>query len=95
MASFVPEKRPSPPEAAVNVGANLEQQEDTDHKEKFDDLLQEIRVLLSGSQVLTAFLVSLPFNMLLKCNPDQEKVYPPPIKRSPPTLINLKASKNK
>lgn len=30
--------------------------------EPFDDLLQEIRVLLSGSQVLTAFLVTLPFS---------------------------------
>ncbi|GGK33669.1 hypothetical protein GCM10008955_29670 [Deinococcus malanensis] len=30
--------------------------------EAFDDLLQEIRVLLSGSQVLTAFLVTLPFS---------------------------------
>ncbi|MFB9993791.1 DUF6328 family protein [Deinococcus oregonensis] len=31
-------------------------------KEPFDDLLQEIRVLLSGSQVLTAFLVTVPFS---------------------------------
>lgn len=30
--------------------------------EPFDDLLQEIRVLLSGSQVLTAFLVTVPFS---------------------------------
>lgn len=30
--------------------------------EPFDDLLQEIRVLLAGSQVLTAFLVTLPFS---------------------------------
>jgi len=30
--------------------------------EPFDDLLQEIRVLLSGAQVLTAFLVTLPFS---------------------------------
>ncbi|GGK43879.1 hypothetical protein GCM10008955_42070 [Deinococcus malanensis] len=30
--------------------------------EAFDDLLKEIRVLLSGSQVLSAFLVTLPFS---------------------------------
>lgn len=61
MASFVPEKRPSP-EVTLNAGDSLEQQRDVDREEKFDDLLQEIRVLLSGSQVLTAFLVILPFN---------------------------------
>lgn len=30
--------------------------------EPFDDLLQEIRVLLAGSQVLTAFLMTVPFS---------------------------------
>jgi hypothetical protein len=30
--------------------------------EPLDDLLQEIRVLLSGAQVLTAFLMTLPFS---------------------------------
>jgi hypothetical protein len=29
---------------------------------EFDDLLQETRVLLAGAQVLTAFLIILPFN---------------------------------
>ncbi len=28
----------------------------------FSDLLQELRVLLQGAQVLTAFLIVLPFN---------------------------------
>ena len=36
---------------------------DDDHdKEDLNDLLQELRILLQGVQVLTAFLVILPFN---------------------------------
>ena len=46
----------------MRAGDSPGRQVDADHEEKFDDLLQEIRVLLSGSQVLTAFLVVLPFS---------------------------------
>jgi hypothetical protein len=39
------------------------QAKDDDHDEKdLNDLLQELRILLQGVQVLTAFLVILPFN---------------------------------
>lgn len=39
----------------------------------FDDLLQETRVLLAGAQVLTAFLVILPFNSTFDELVTQEK----------------------
>jgi hypothetical protein len=32
------------------------------NEEDFDDLLQELRILLQGAQLLTAFLIFLPFN---------------------------------
>ena len=46
----------------MRAGDRPGREDDSDREEKFDDLLQEIRVLLSGSQVLTAFLVILPFS---------------------------------
>ena len=32
------------------------------NEDNFDDLLQELRILLQGAQLLTAFLILLPFN---------------------------------
>ncbi len=40
------------------------------------DLLQELRILLQGSQVLTAFLIILPFNQLFdKLNSFEKYIY--------------------
>lgn len=53
------------PEEAKKSGGD-EQQEieaSSGHDEaKLDDMLQELRILLQGLQVLTAFLIILPFN---------------------------------
>jgi hypothetical protein len=44
--------------------------------EDMGDLLQELRILLQGSQVLTAFLIILPFNQLFdKLNTFEKYVY--------------------
>ncbi|MBN9388967.1 MAG: hypothetical protein J0I20_13150 [Chloroflexi bacterium] len=44
--------------------------------EDLSDLLQELRILLQGSQVLTAFLIILPFNQLFdKLNDFEKYIY--------------------
>ncbi|HEX9988001.1 MAG TPA: DUF6328 family protein [Chloroflexia bacterium] len=55
-------KENGPEQKAAN-GNQDNQAKNDDHDEKdLNDLLQELRILLHGVQVLTAFLVILPFN---------------------------------
>ncbi|HYP41473.1 MAG TPA: DUF6328 family protein, partial [Chloroflexia bacterium] len=51
------------PEQKSGDGNQDSQAKNDDHDEQdLNDLLQELRILLQGVQVLTAFLVILPFN---------------------------------
>ena len=51
------------PEQKAGNGSQDSQAKNGDHDEQdLNDLLQELRILLQGVQVLTAFLVILPFN---------------------------------
>lgn len=59
------EPRPGRPEAQSKKGEG-----------DFGDLLQELRVLLQGVQVLTGFLIILPFNEgFARVSPDERRVY--------------------
>ena len=63
--------RPQPePSAHPNPDADPDTGRDTD----LGDLLQELRVLLPGTQTLTAFLIILPFNPGFAEIQQQEKV---------------------
>ena len=54
-----------------------EKKEEIDQSdEDMSELLQELRILLQGSQVLTAFLIILPFNQLFdKLNTFEKYIY--------------------
>lgn len=46
---------------------------ETSKEESLNDMLQELRILLQGAQVLTAFLIVLPFNQYFDKIDDFEK----------------------
>lgn len=69
MSVKVEDKRPGSRDGNGKPQESLEQSsaqgkaETEDHDEtQLDDMLQELRILLQGLQVLTAFLIILPFN---------------------------------
>lgn len=53
----------APPDAATNVVVDVAQSgREWQEAGNLDELLQEVRILQQGAQVLTAFLVIIPFN---------------------------------
>lgn len=57
----------------MNPSRNPEQGE-PDHDGDFSDMLSELRILIPGSQTLTAFLIILPFNNGFAQIRDEEKI---------------------
>jgi hypothetical protein len=69
-----PDARPGPGSEPANDGRDESELERLDRQ--FDDLLQELRVMQTGIQVLFAFLLSLPFTQrFIHLDDDQRLLY--------------------